>query len=47
MPEVNAASFVDGWFLTGDRGRLNAAGNLSVTAKRALHIETGGHKVDP
>lgn len=47
LPEVNAASFVDGWFLTGDRGRLDAAGNLYVTAKRALYIETGGHKVDP
>lgn len=47
LPEVNAASFVDGWFLTGDRGRLDAAGNLYVTARRALYIETGGHKVDP
>lgn len=47
LPETNATCFVDGWFLSGDRGRLSDDGYLYVTNKRALYIETGGHKVDP
>jgi long-chain acyl-CoA synthetase len=47
LPEANAASFGDGWFRTGDRGRLDAEGLLYVTGRRNLYIELAGHKVDP
>jgi long-chain acyl-CoA synthetase len=47
VPEVNAQCFVNGWFRTGDRGRLDGNGKLFVTGKRAFYIEVAGHKIDP
>ena len=47
LPELNAASFIEGWFQTGDRGRLDEDGFLYITGKRALYIEVAGHKIDP
>lgn len=47
QPQVNAASFVDGWFRTGDCGRLDTEGLLYVTGRRSFYIELAGHKVDP
>lgn len=36
-----------GWFSTGDRGRLDEAGNLHVLGRRGDRIVTGGENVDP
>jgi long-chain acyl-CoA synthetase len=46
-PEANDASFVGGWFRTGDLGHLDASGNLYVTGRTKLFISTSGYKVDP
>ncbi len=37
----------DGWFRTGDLGRLDAAGRLTVRGRADDVINTGGHKVVP
>jgi long-chain acyl-CoA synthetase len=47
MAELNRQVFRDGWFLTGDLGRIDDAGRLFVTGRKKLLIEVAGHKVDP
>jgi long-chain acyl-CoA synthetase len=47
MEELNERVFRDGWYLTGDLGRLDDEGRLYVTGRRKLLIEVAGHKVDP
>lgn len=37
----------DGWYATGDLGRLDADGRLTVTGRRSARIVTGGVTVDP
>lgn len=37
----------DGWFPTGDHGRIDGAGNLHVLGRRTDRIVTGGENVDP
>jgi o-succinylbenzoate---CoA ligase len=37
----------DGWFRTGDLGRLDASGRLTVRGRADDIINTGGHKVVP
>lgn len=37
----------DGWFRTGDLGRLDSSGRLSVRGRADDVISTGGHKVVP
>lgn len=46
-PEANAAAFVDGWFRTGDQGRLDADGYLSLTGRIKELINRGGEKISP
>jgi long-chain acyl-CoA synthetase len=36
-----------GFFLTGDLGRLDARGNLTITGRTKLLIDVGGLKVNP
>ena len=37
----------DGYFLTGDLGRLDVSGNLTITGRIKLLIDVGGLKVNP
>jgi oxalate---CoA ligase len=46
-PEATRAAFHDGWFRTGDVGRLDQDGNLFVTGRLKEMINRGGEKVAP
>jgi len=46
-PEATAASFRDGWFRTGDRGRLSADGYLTLDGRLKELINRGGEKISP
>lgn len=46
-PEANAASFRDGWFRTGDVGRLSADGYLTLDGRIKELINRGGEKISP
>ncbi len=46
-PEANAAAFYNGWFRTGDVGRLDSDGNLFVTGRLKEIINRGGEKIIP
>lgn len=46
-PEANASSFRDGWYWSGDLGRLDAGGALTLTGRTKLLINRGGFKVNP
>ena len=45
LPEQNAKTFRNGWFHTGDIGRLDAEGNLYVLDRMKDMIITGGENV--
>lgn len=45
--ELTRAAFRDGWYHTGDLGYFDAAGNLTVTARKSAFINVAGLKVDP
>jgi acyl-CoA synthetase (AMP-forming)/AMP-acid ligase II len=46
-PEANAASFRDGWFRTGDIGRLSADGYLRLVGRVKEMINRAGEKISP
>jgi len=46
-PDANAASFVDGWFRTGDQGFLDADGYLTLVGRLKELINRGGEKISP
>jgi oxalate---CoA ligase len=46
-PGENAASFLDGWFRTGDMGYLGPDGYLFITGRCQERINKGGEKVSP
>jgi acyl-CoA synthetase (AMP-forming)/AMP-acid ligase II len=46
-PDANAATFVNGWFRTGDQGRFDEDGYLWLTGRFKELINRGGEKVSP
>ncbi|GKX34269.1 MAG: AMP-dependent synthetase [Rhizobiaceae bacterium MnEN-MB40S] len=46
-PEANRTAFVDGWFRTGDQGRLDEDGCLTITGRLKEIINRGGEKIAP
>ena len=48
QPEATAAAFTaDGWFKTGDLGRVSSDGYFSITGRASELIITGGYNVYP
>ena len=46
-PKANEDGFTDGWFRTGDQGRLDSAGYLTITGRLKEIINRGGEKISP
>jgi len=46
-PHANSASFVDGWFRSGDLGSVDADGYLYVRGRLKEVINRGGEKISP
>ncbi len=46
-PKANEDGFTDGWFRTGDQGRLDGAGYLTITGRLKEIINRGGEKISP
>ncbi|MBU3867671.1 acyl--CoA ligase [Streptomyces sp. 4503] len=47
LPELGETSHTDGWFRTGDTGRLPAPGQVVVEGRTTRRISVAGRKVDP
>jgi acyl-CoA synthetase (AMP-forming)/AMP-acid ligase II len=46
-PEANTSAFRNGYFYTGDLGRLDAQGRLYLLGRLKFMINKGGFKIDP
>jgi acyl carrier protein len=46
-PGLTQAAFIDGWFRTGDLGRLDADGYLFIAGRVKEIVNRGGEKVSP
>jgi acyl-CoA synthetase (AMP-forming)/AMP-acid ligase II len=46
-PDANAKAFVNGWFRTGDQGKLDEDGYLRLTGRIKELINRGGEKISP
>ena len=46
-PDANAKAFTNGWFRTGDQGRIDPEGYLFLTGRLKEQINRGGEKVSP
>jgi acyl-CoA synthetase (AMP-forming)/AMP-acid ligase II len=46
-PEANKASFVNGWFRTGDQGVIEPGGYVRLTGRIKELINRGGEKISP
>lgn len=46
-PEANAAAFHEGWFRTGDLGRIDPQGYLFLSGRLKEMINRGGEKIAP
>ena len=46
-PSANAKAFTDGWFRTGDQGRLDEEGYIFLTGRLKEIIIRGGEKISP
>lgn len=44
-PDATAAAFIDGWFRTGDVGRMNDAGLLHIVDRKKNMIISGGENI--
>lgn len=47
MVDLTRETFHDGWYFTGDIGRVDDEGRVFITGRKKLFIEVAGHKVDP
>jgi acyl-CoA synthetase (AMP-forming)/AMP-acid ligase II len=46
-PAANLGGFTDGWFRTGDQGRIDEDGYLFLTGRLKEQINRGGEKISP
>merc|ERR1712060_798323 len=46
-PKANEEAFAHGWFHTGDQGKLDAEGYLTLTGRLKELINRGGEKISP
>ena len=46
-PQANAQAFTNGWFRTGDQGRIDQEGYLALTGRLKELINRGGEKISP
>lgn len=47
LEELNKEKFRNGWYFTGDIGRMDAHGNIFITGRKIAFINVAGLKVDP